>query len=117
MVGFGDHLSFEDLSRLASRDVNQNTTPRNDPYHASISVDVPSERIHDHHSHIGIEKLLSVPVTKDMLIKDVRSKMLQSAKATYAKWLEDSLIGANQSFDLKEATDEVNPHNQCNLNI
>lgn len=41
-------------------------------------------------------------------MKDLRSRFFQGVKASYSEWLEEKIIRANQSFDLKEATDKVN---------
>lgn len=52
-------------------------------------------------------ELETVTVTQDMLVKDLRSRFFQGVKASYAEWLEEGIIKANQVFDLREATDKV----------
>lgn len=107
IVGLGDELSPQDLSRL-------HPTPdgykheMEDNHHHSTLVTVPpmSRRSHDIQKW-GIGDFHAVKVTKSMLNKDMRSRLLQGTKTVYAEWLEQGLIGADQIFDLKEATDQV----------
>ncbi|GMH43152.1 hypothetical protein BSKO_11074 [Bryopsis sp. KO-2023] len=50
---------------------------------------------------------LPVVVTEEMLVMDLRSRLLQGVKTAYAEWLEHGYIGAEQMFDLKESTDKT----------
>lgn len=77
------------------------------PMPASLSAQGPQRSIQEDLDRWGIKEFPTVEVTKEMLVMDMRSKLLQGIKAIYAEWLGSGLMEAKQSFDLKEATDKV----------